>query len=398
MRSGARLILNYNPAQQAFVGTVQNTTSNVLGQVRIEVHLSNGVELGPTTPVDLQAGQAIPIELPSTTGSFTGWIAHAEVGSGGEGGQAGGEARGEGSSREGAGGEGHGAGGEGGSEGGAASAEAAREAAMSSPITPLDQPWTGVLGGIAVDARYDAATQTIHTTVRNALGQQQCYVQVEPHLKAGTRTVGELGPGQVGDLNPGQQGTSSLGLASEPTLAGVAFDGYVIHVEVFDCGGPGPVPHSGGEGGEGSGGEGAGGEGHGPGGEGGSEGAGAEGFGCQRSCGQRRGQRREPGAGRDLRRGARWGAADPELRRGEQRLHGHGGEHDRRHPAAGADRGASVERGGVGADDAGGHAAGPGAGGGAAGDGGAVHGLDGPRRSRQWRRGRRRARQRQPGR
>ena len=244
MRSGARLILNYNAAQQAFTGTVQNTTSNVLGQVRIEVHLSNGVELGPTTPVDLQAGQAMPIELPSTTGSFTGWIAHAEVGSGGEGGQAGGE----GSGGEGAGGEGHGAGGEGGSEGGTASAEAAREAAMSSPITPLDQPWTGVLGGIAVDARYDAATQTIHTTVRNALGQQQCYVQVEPHLKAGARTVGELGPGQVGDLNPGQQATSSLGLASEPNLAGVAFDGYVIHVEVFDCGGPGPVPHSGGEG------------------------------------------------------------------------------------------------------------------------------------------------------
>ena len=260
VRSGARLVLNYNPAQQAFVGTVQNTTSTVLGQVRIEVHLSNGVELGPTTPVDLQAGQAIPIELPSTTGSFTGWIAHAEVGSGGEGG----------------------------GEGGAAGAEAAREAAMSSPITPLDQPWTGVLGGIAVDARYDAATQTIHTKVRNALGQAQCYVQVEPHLKAGTRTVGELGPGQVGDLNPGQQGTSSLGVASEPTLAGVAFDGYVIHVEVFDCGGPGPVPHSGGEGGQGSG-EGAGGEGHGPGGEGGSEGAGAEGSGASGAAGSEEG-------------------------------------------------------------------------------------------------------------
>ena len=155
---------------------------------------------------------------------------------------------------------------------------------MSSPITPLDQPWTGVLGGIAVDARYDSATQTIHTTVRNALGQQQCYVQVEPHLKAGTRTVGELGPGQVGDLNPGQQATSSLGVASEPTLAGVAFDGYVIHVEVFDCGGPGPVAHSGGEGGEGSGGEG-----HGPGGEGGSEGAGAEGSGASGAAGSEEG-------------------------------------------------------------------------------------------------------------
>ena len=185
-------------------------------------------------------------------------------------------------SGEGAGGEGHGAGGEGGGEGGAASAEAAREAAMSSPITPLDQPWTGVLGGIAVEARYDAATQTIHTTVQNTLGQPQCYVQVEPHLKSGTQTVGELGPGQVGNLNPGQQATSSLGLASEPSLAGVAFDGYVVHVEVFDCGGPGP--HSGGAGGEGSGGEG-----HGPGGEGGSEGSGGEGSGASAAAGSEEG-------------------------------------------------------------------------------------------------------------
>ena len=286
VRGGARLILSYDAAQQAFTGTVANTTSNALGQVRIEVHLANGVELGPTTPVDLAPGQVAPIELPSTTGTFTGWIAHAEVGSGGEGGQAGGE----GSGGEGAGGEGHGAGGEGGGEGGAASAEAAREAAMSSPITPLDQPWTGVLGGIAVEARYDAATQTIHTTVQNTLGQPQCYVQVEPHLKSGSQTVGELGPGPVGTLNPGQQATASLGLASEPSLAGVAFDGYVVHVEVFDCGGPGPVPHTGGgEGGAGSGGEGAGGEGHGPGGEGGSEGSGGEGAGAAAAAGSEEG-------------------------------------------------------------------------------------------------------------
>ena len=286
VRSGARLILSYDAAQQAFTGTVANTTSNALGQVRIEVHLANGVELGPTTPVDLAPGQVVPIELPSTTGTFTGWIAHAEVGSGGEGGAAGGE----GSGGEGAGGEGHGAGGEGGGEGGAASAEAAREAAMSSPITPLDQPWTGVLGGIAVEARYDAATQTIHTTVQNTLGQPQCYVQVEPHLKSGPQTVGELGPGPVGTLNPGQQATASLGLASEPSLAGVAFDGYVVHVEVFDCGGPGPVPHTGGgEGGAGSGGEGAGGEGHGPGGEGGSEGSGGEGAGAAAAAGSEEG-------------------------------------------------------------------------------------------------------------
>ncbi len=129
------------------------------------------------------------------------------------------------------------------------------EAAMSSPIIPLGQPWNGVLGGLAVSMQYDAATQSIHGTVRNTLSQKLCYVQAEPHLKSGSNTVGELGPQKLGDLNPGQEAASSLTVAGEPKLAGVSYDGYVVHMEVFDCGGPGPVAHTGGEGAEGSGGE-----------------------------------------------------------------------------------------------------------------------------------------------
>ena len=251
VRSGAHLTLNYDASTNAFVGLVENTTSNVLSQVRIEVHLSNGTELGPTAPVDMAPGQVIMVKLPATAESFTGWIAHAEVGNGAEGNQAGAESAGEG-----------------GGEGGEGSSEAVREAAMSSPITPLDQPWNGVLGGLAVSAQYNAATQSINATVQNTLAQTQCFVQVEPHLKSGTQTVGELGPDVLGNLNPGQQAVSSLSVAGEPSLAGFAYDGYVVHVEVFDCGGPGPVPHTGGESAEGSGGESFGGEGHGPGGEG----------------------------------------------------------------------------------------------------------------------------------
>ena len=252
VRGGARLILNYDAASNAFQGTVENTTSNALGQVRIEVHLSNGTELGPTTPINLAAGEVASVNLPSTAASFTGWIAHAEVGSGAEGGQASSESGPDGPE---------------GPESGGGN-EAAMEAAMSSPITPLDQTWSGVLGGLAISASYDAATQTVHSTVQNTVSQTLCYVQAEPHLKSGTQTVGELGPDQLGNLNPGQQAASSISVSSEPNLAGVPFDGYVVHMEVFDCGGPGPVPHAGGQGSEGSGSEGAGGEGHGPGGEG----------------------------------------------------------------------------------------------------------------------------------
>ena len=275
VRSGARLILNYDAPSNSFKGTVENTTNGVLTNVRIEVHLSNGTELGPTTPIDIAPGEVVMITLPSTQASFTGWIAHAEVGSqgsesgGGEGSESGSESGGEGAES---------GSGESGSEGGS---EAANEAAMSSPVTPLGQTWNGVLGGLAVSARYDAATRTVHSTVRNTTQQKLCYVQAEPHLKSGTKTVGELGPDKLGDLNPGQEATTSLAVSSEPKLAGVSYDGYVIHMEVFDCAGPGPVAHSGGEGAEGGGGEG-----HGPGGEGsGSESGGESGGGSEEGSG-----------------------------------------------------------------------------------------------------------------
>ena len=248
VRGGARLVMNYDAASNSFTGTVANVTNGTLTRVRIEVHLANGTELGPTTPVDLAPGEVMAVNLPSTQASFTGWVAHAEVG----GGEGGGESGAEGGSE--------GGGGESGAEAG--------EAAMSSPVIPLGQTWDGVLGGLAVSAQHDAATQSVQSTVQNTLPQVQCYVQAEPHLKSGTQTVGELGPDVLGHLGPGQQATSSVSVASEPSLAGVSYDGYVVHLEVFDCGGTGPVPHTGGEGGEGGGGEG-GGE-HGSGGEGGS--------------------------------------------------------------------------------------------------------------------------------
>ncbi len=144
--------------------------------------------------------------------------------------------------------EGHEGGGEhdsGGDGGGESS-----EAAMSSPIIPLGESWNGVLGGLTVSMQYDSATRSVHGTVRNTLSQKLCYVQAEPHIKSGTKTVGELGPEKLGDLNPGQKATTSLTVASEPSFAGVSYDGYVVHMEVFDCSGPGPAAHSGGEGSE----------------------------------------------------------------------------------------------------------------------------------------------------
>ena len=80
--SGARLILHYDAGIDTFIGTVHNTTNGDLTRVRIEVHLDTGTELGPTTPTDLAAGATLDIRLPSSGESFTGWVGHAEVGSG----------------------------------------------------------------------------------------------------------------------------------------------------------------------------------------------------------------------------------------------------------------------------------------------------------------------------
>ena len=79
VRAGARLVLSYDSAANAFTGTVENTTGDTLRRVRVEVHLSNGIELGPTTPVDLAPGQMTEVTLPATSQPFISWSAHPEV-------------------------------------------------------------------------------------------------------------------------------------------------------------------------------------------------------------------------------------------------------------------------------------------------------------------------------
>ena len=87
VRAGARLILTYNSTTNAFNGTVENTTDDTLPNVRVEVHLSNGIELGPTTPVNLAPGQAVDVVLPATEQPFATWNAHPEVGGNSESGE-----------------------------------------------------------------------------------------------------------------------------------------------------------------------------------------------------------------------------------------------------------------------------------------------------------------------
>ncbi len=92
-RNGARLVMAYDPAANTFNGTVTNSTNSMLTRARVEIHLSNGTELGPTTPTDLAPGQSLRISLPAGQAPFTTWSPHAEVGNAeaGESGTGGGE-------------------------------------------------------------------------------------------------------------------------------------------------------------------------------------------------------------------------------------------------------------------------------------------------------------------
>jgi len=56
IRKDVRLILSLDSTSSSFVGIVENVTTETKDSVHVEVHLSNGVELGPTTPIDLVPG------------------------------------------------------------------------------------------------------------------------------------------------------------------------------------------------------------------------------------------------------------------------------------------------------------------------------------------------------
>lgn len=82
VRKGVRLILAYDGKSSSFIGTVENVTSETIKSTRVEVHLSNGIELGPTERIDLASGNKENVKLSAKGQSFTWWKAHPEAGEG----------------------------------------------------------------------------------------------------------------------------------------------------------------------------------------------------------------------------------------------------------------------------------------------------------------------------
>ena len=82
VHKGVRLVLAYHNASSSFVGSVENTTDKLIKNVRVEVHLSTGVELGPTERIDLAPGEKSGVKLEAKGHVFEWWEAHLETGSG----------------------------------------------------------------------------------------------------------------------------------------------------------------------------------------------------------------------------------------------------------------------------------------------------------------------------
>ena len=80
-RRGVNLVISYSSSGQRFSGTVTNTTGSTVTDVRVEVHLSNGTELGPTPRIDLKAQESRPITLDASDQNFDWYSVHVEIGS-----------------------------------------------------------------------------------------------------------------------------------------------------------------------------------------------------------------------------------------------------------------------------------------------------------------------------
>ena len=81
VRKGIQLQLAYDEATSAFVGTVENISDQLVKKVRVEVHLSNGTELGPTKSINLEPGKKAEVKLSAKDQDFKWWSTHAESGS-----------------------------------------------------------------------------------------------------------------------------------------------------------------------------------------------------------------------------------------------------------------------------------------------------------------------------
>ncbi len=70
---GLHVIVSYHAPTSSFIGFIENTTNKIISNIRIEIYLSNAVELGPTRPGSLQPGEMKNISLLVHNQGFSEW-------------------------------------------------------------------------------------------------------------------------------------------------------------------------------------------------------------------------------------------------------------------------------------------------------------------------------------
>ena len=215
-RAGAHLVLEYDAATNMFVGTVENTINASLSHVRVEIHLSNGVELGPTKSIGLDPGERVGVILAASSQPFQTWGAHPEVG--GCGTEGGGSEHGsmEGSESMMKGSE---------SMEGAMSQDSAGEESATQYC--LTDTYDETRSGARLVLNYDAVSNEFKGTVENTLDEVLPQVRVEIHLSNGV----ELGPTPPIDMEPGEKAVIVLRASNQP------FQTWGAHPEVGGSGG-----------------------------------------------------------------------------------------------------------------------------------------------------------------
>jgi hypothetical protein len=230
--NGIRLILKYDPAKGAFVGTMENLNTTMAPQARVEAHIfdaaGNSTEYGPTTPTDLAPGQIVNVILPTPgAGNFVKFNMHPEVGAqSNAGGGEGNEGTGGGEGNEGSGGgEGNeGSGGGEGNEGGSGSGEAGNESGTLWDYTATADE---TVKGIRLILKYDPTQEAFIGTLENINTTISPKARVEVHIFDAAGKSTEYGPTTPADLAPGEIRTVTL-----PTPGAGVFVNFNMHPEV----------------------------------------------------------------------------------------------------------------------------------------------------------------------
>jgi hypothetical protein len=206
VHSGVRLILAYHKASTSFIGIVENTTDKTIKSVRVEVHLSNGTELGPTERMNLAPGEKAGIKLEALAPVFTWWKAHAETGSSEHSGEAYEE-------------EGHEHAGEARQE--KEMEEHPGEEEESTEKLSLTDTHVHVSKGVRLTLAYHKASSSFIGSVENITDKTIKKVRVKVHLSNGT----ELDSTEPTELAPGEKS----GVKIEAT--GQVFEWWKAHTE-----------------------------------------------------------------------------------------------------------------------------------------------------------------------